>query len=352
MPFLGTMFSATTAYAGQHTNAKDTLSNSAPSMSATHVVQYYSSTTLTSPQSIKIQFDPTTDAFSLASLNNGDITVTGFTPVTFCGAGGDEMQVVIDNTLPDRNVTFTVCPTQSVPAGTITITFGNDKIVNPATPGSYIIRIAGNQPDSANPRVAIINQAVLTATVDTSLTFSISGVAIGASVNGDATTTATTTSATAISFGTLASGSPKLNAQDLAVSTNARNGFIVTVKQNQNLTSNTNADIDLFKDGNANVTPTAWTAPLASLGNENTFGHYGVTSEDATLPSGDEFGVALYAGNFGTTSRVIFYNPGPADALTTGIGATRVGYKIQVSGLQEAANDYTNQLIYVCTPTF
>jgi hypothetical protein len=260
------------------------------------------------------------------------------------------MQVVESNTVGDRSVLFTVCPSDSVSLGTKIITLGNSKIVNPATPGTYTVRVTTSN-ESGDTLVAIINQAVLTAAVDTSLTFTISGVSIGSSVNGDATTTATTTSATVIPFGTLASGTAKLAAQDLSVSTNAKNGFIVTLKQNQNLLSNTGADVDLFKDGAANVTPTAWTAPSATFGNENTYGHYGVTSEDADL-NGDEFGIALYAGNFGTTSRTVFSNSGPSDGTTANIGATRVGIKIQISSLQEAASDYNNQLTYICTPTF
>jgi hypothetical protein len=199
--------------------------------------------------------------------------------------------------------------------------------------------------------VAIINHVTVTAAVDTTLTFTITGVAAGSSLNGDATTTATTTTATLMPFGVLASGSARVLAQDLSVTTNARNGFVVTVIQNQNLLSSTGADIDVFKDGNGNSSPTAWTAPLATLGTENTYGHYGITSEDADLNS-DEFGVALYAGNFATTTREVFSHNGPSDGTTANIGRTRVGLKIQVSALQEAGNDYTNELIYVCTPTF
>jgi hypothetical protein len=305
-------------------------------------------------QTIKIQLDPTTDFFSLGTLGFADLSATNITLVSAignCSGAASEAYPSFDNSAPDINVTLTVCAGDTIPAGTTTVRFLNNKVINPTTPGSYIVRIGGTQPDSADTRVAIVNYVTVTASVDTSLTFTISGVAAGASVNGDATTTATTTTATSIPFGTLASGTPKLAAQDLSVSTNARNGFIVTIIQNQNLLSNTGADIDLFKDGSANSLPTAWTAPLATLGNENTYGHYGVTSEDADL-NGDEFGTALYAGNFGTTSRTIFSNSGPADGVTPNIGATRIGFKIQISSLQEAATDYTNRITYVCTPTF
>jgi hypothetical protein len=140
-------------------------------------------------------------------------------------------------------------------------------------------------------------------------------------------------------------------AQELSVSTNAPHGFSVTVKQNQNLLSSSGADIDMFANGNANITPTPWVAPAGTITNENTFGHYGVTSEDSDLNS-DEFGTALYAGNFATTSRVIFSHDGVSDGATPDIGRTRVGYKIEVSALQESGSDYGNVFTYICTPLF
>ncbi len=343
-----------TASAASLTAISDTISNSAPSQTANHVVQYTSSTTVGAGLTIKVQWDPTGYLFNLGTLAFADMSVSGATLVAnvgACGGGTDEIYPAVDATAPDENVTFTVCAGDTVASGTKIFTFGNTKITNPSATGSYVIRIAGTQADSGDTRVAIVDQVTMTASVDTTLTFTITGVANGATVNGDGITTSTTTTATSIGFGTLASGTPKTAAQDLSVSTNARNGFIVTVRQDQNLLSNTGADIDLFKDGNANVTPTAWTAPLATLGSEATYGHYGITSEDADLNS-DEFGTALYAGNFSTSSRTIFSHNGPSDGVTANIGLTRVGFKIQVSSLQEAANDYTNRLTYVCTPTF
>jgi hypothetical protein len=330
---------------------QDVITDSAPSVSTNHVISFQATSTLTAGQTIKVQFDPTTDAFAIGSLIVGDISATGFSVVGACTVAASEVTAVIDTAAPDINVVFTVCAGDTIAAGNKSITFGNSHVVNAAAEGSYIIRLTYGPTDAGDTRIAIINHVTLTAAVDTTLTFTISGVAAFSSVNGDATTTATTTTATLMPFGVLASGSPKVLAQDLAVTTNARNGFVVTVIQNQNLLSATGADIDLFKDGNANVVPTAWTAPIATLGNENTYGHYGITSEDSDL-NGDEFGTALYAGNFGTTTRQVFSNNGPADGVTADKGKTRVGIKVGVSSLQEAGNDYTNQLIYVATPTF
>jgi hypothetical protein len=125
----------------------------------------------------------------------------------------------------------------------------------------------------------------------------------------------------------------------------------VTVFQDQNLTSATGADIDQFIDGAGTATPAAWQAPANTLGSENTYGHFGITSEDSSLTAGDEFGSALYAGNI-STARQVFYHNGPADGSTAHQGRTRIGYKIQIGSLQEAGTDYSNTLTYVATPTF
>ncbi len=206
--------------------------------------------------------------------------------------------------------------------------------------------------DLADTRVAIIDDVVVTATVDTSFTFTVSAVPTGVQVNG--VTTSTTTTSTAIGFGTLstAANASTTAAQRLNVSTNAANGFTVTVRQDQNLTSSTGADIDVFQDGGGAATPIAWAAPANTLGSENTYGHFGLTSDDATMASGDEFGTALFAGNFATTSRAVFYHNGPSDGTTANIGSTTVAYRIAISALQEAAGDYTNTLTYVATPVF
>jgi hypothetical protein len=43
---------------------------------------------------------------------------------------------------------------------------------------------------------------------------------------------------------------------------------------------------------------------------------------------------------------------GPSDGFTAGQGATRVGYQIEISALQEAGDDYSTTLRYIATPTF
>jgi len=223
----------------------------------------------------------------------------------------------------------------------------DSQIVNP-TAGSYEIDIDVNNPtsddDSGSTRVAIVDNVTVTASVDTTFTFTVDAVAGGATVNG--TTTGASSTATTIEFGELVANTASTAAQDLTVVTNAANGFTVTVTSDGQLNSTNGADIDGFRNGNFDSTPVAWESPSASIGSEETYGHWGLTSDDS-----DYFGSGEYV-SASTTPVEIFAHTGPTDGSTTGEGTTRVGYTAEISALQEAANDYTATLTYVATPVF
>jgi hypothetical protein len=339
------------ASAGSLTLVSDTISNSAPGETSNHVITFNAPQAIPSGATMRVTFDPDEGPNLFSGVNTitlADLAGSvNFTPVAACGGGSNEATFTTSSN-PDY-IEFTVCPGDTIPAGTTTISIGGNKITNPSVVGSYVVRINGTMPDVADTRIAIVNAVTVSAAVDTTLTFRIIGLATSTDVNGDLTTGST--SPDRIEFGRLVPGVAKVMGQDLTVQTNARAGFVVTVIQNQNLLSNTGADIDVFQNGNGKSAPVAWTAPSNTLGNEDTYGHYGITSEDADL-NGDEFGTALYAGNFATTSRVIFSHNGPADGVTPNIGSTSVAFRIEIGSLQEAATDYTNRITYVCTPTF
>jgi hypothetical protein len=225
---------------------------------------------------------------------------------------------------------------------------GTNRVTNPGIVDSHEFLVTAGAADSGRTRVATLDNVDVTAIVNTSFVFTVAGLATTTTVNTSVTTGSTT--ATAIPFGVLTAGVPKIMAQRLNVTTNARNGFVVTVEQDQNLLSSTGADIDGFIDGAYTNTPTAWAAPTNNIANENTWGHWGLTSEDSNLNS-DEYGAALYVAA-STTPRQIFSHNGPADGTTADIGETDIGYQIQISPLQEAGDDYSTILTYIATPTF
>ena len=127
--------------------------------------------------------------------------------------------------------------------------------------------------------------------------------------------------------------------------------FVVTVQNSGNLLSSNGADIDGFIDGAYTNTPALWASPTNNIANENTWGHWGITSSDDINTSEFSTGGTKFV-SASTTARQIFGHTGPADGTTANIGSTTVGYKIQITPLQEAADDYSTTLTYIATPVF
>lgn len=341
------------AEAANVTYFSDTLSDSAPSAEADHTIVFTTPTGVANNSTITLNF---ADGFTgTSTINSTDIdvaTTSDYSVGDSCGA------VDISATWTQSTLVLTLCAAggKNIPAnGTTTIEIGNhatfggagsaDQINNPGSTGSRQIPLTAGASDSGETRVAIVDTVEVTATVDTLFTFTVAGVATGQSVNG--TTTTGSTTATAIPFGKLLANVASTAAQDLTVVTNARNGFAVTVETDQQLTSINGADIDGFANGTYTSSPAAWSNPTATPGSENTYGHWGLTSNDT-----DHFAVAQTYVSASTSPVEVFSHTGPTTGVTTGQGTTRVGYTAKISALQEAAEDYNATLTYIATPVF
>lgn len=334
----------------------DTLSDSDLSASSNHTISFGTPNGVAAGQSFTITFQagftvPSGFDFADADLFAGSERTLG------SSASGATWGVSTTST----SVTFTSGTGVIASSSTVVIelgtnatsgTTGNTQITNPSGVGSYTVTTALPL-DSSVARVYIINDVVVTASVDSTFTFSITGTTTSIGVNGTSTNIVTTSET--IPFGTLTPGQIKTGAQEVAVTTNAANGFSVTVVQDQNLTSSAGTDIDLFIDGATTSVPTTWVSPTNVFNQENTYGHYGITSSDdstsSTTPT--EWGTNLWAGNIDVPREVLYHNaPSSGYSATEGQGWARVGFQIQVGTLQEAATDYTNTMTYVATPVF
>jgi len=339
-----------TVHAASLTSVSDTLSDSRPGFAANHIIQYTNPSSTTAGQTIQVTFDPTTSLFGgIGNVSSSNISTTGMTLVTNCTAGSNRVSLTATST---NSITLTVCTGNTVSSGTLSITVGGGVITNPTSTGSYIIRIGGTQLNSADTRVAIVNGVNVTAAVATTFTFTVAGLATSTTLGNGATTTGASAS-TSLPFGTITPNTHNELGQQLTVTTNASNGFAVTVHEDQDLTSNKGNVIHLFSNANATSTPSPWTSPLNLINQPNTYGHIGITSDDTSGTV--QFGTStpLYAGSFNPTSTLtVFAWSGPADGVTQNVGAAKVAVRIEISPLQAAANDYTNNLIYVATPVF
>ena len=338
-------------------SASDTISNSAPSASAVHVIQFTMPNGMSSGQTFEVRFQ---SGFDLTGLNVSDISMTvDGNPTTTAASPGASVWGVATGSPTGQDITFTAPSSYGVASsGVLVLTIGsstNTAIVNPSATSSYTIDIGGGAStaqDSGQLRVAIIDTITVSATINATLSFSVAGLGNGASVNGTSTTGTSTN--TTLPFGTISSGNIYTLGQRLNVSTNAANGYTVTVEETGAFQSSANgATIDGFADGADTYTPTAWTAPSGQYDNPDTFGHWGLTSTDGTTSRSapDEFDSNEWAAP-STTPIVIMGHTGPADGITDGVGSTTVGYQVQITALQEAATDYATTLRYVATPVF
>lgn len=346
------------AKAAYMSSISDTLSNSNNNSVSKHTISFTTSTSTKATETIKIQLDPDTSSFYeyYSSATTTDITTSGFHHVADAaacdGSFGDQAYIssAAYNNGTDENIIFTVCTSDTIAAGAITITVGAVTMLwqNPSGTNSYRILIAGTSAASGETRVAVLPNVTLTASVASTFSFTVNAVPAGNTIGSDTTTDAST--GTTIPFGSLSAGVAQVVAQRLNVTTNATNGFSVTVQENQPPTAGSGAIIYLFKDGATTTTPEAWAAPLGTLNANQTYGHLGITSTDSDLNSNEFNNATEYAGNI-INPRVVFSHYGPSNGTTNDQGSTTVAYKVESTSLLPAG-DYTNTITYVATPTF
>ena len=255
------------------------------------------------------------------------------------------------------NGTLTTVVTTTATQSPLAITASYTTITNPTTTNTtYFARITTYSDTGTtvidgtnNVAFAVLTSTsiAVTATVDTNLTFTVAAANSG-TVNG-ATINVTTSTASTIPLGTLSSGTTKIAAHDLTVTTNGLGGYTTTVKATATpplvglVAGN---DIDVFTGTNA--APTTWTSPAGTTQNTNT-GFFGYTTNDATLAgTADRFtsaGGNKWAGSSTTASEVSFNSTG-VSALVT-----RVGWQAEVNSIQPA-DSYSGTVILVTTPTY
>lgn len=332
----------TTAQAANLVEVSNTLSDSAPGAQPQHIIEF------TVPDGSSIDGSVTVE-FPSGFTGVGDLDQTN---VTVSGLNGF-------NDPTGSGQTLTITGGSAAENTVITITVAAGVVTNPAAAGSYefeIVTNTGSGTDNGKTRVVILDTVLVSAEVETVFEFTVDGVGASETINGDTTTGATT--ATEIPFGVLdPQGVPTVLAQDLSVTTNAGNGFVVTVESDSDgdLVSSTGARINGFVDATYVDTPTPWVSPSNDVEDDLTWGHWGLTTNDETLDSllgGGDFTANNGYVSASSTPRNVFTHDAAADGTTQNIGAVRVGYKIEIGPLQEAAQDYTTTLTYIATPTF
>ena len=313
------------------TSASDTLGSSGTSATGvTHTIQFTTGTVLTQNQYFQVVIPKEFLSVATSSVTCPDSAST--TPHVYGGGASD------------WDVRCVVNTSQTIATGTKTLTIADTQ--NPSSQGDYTITIASRNAsdvviEDTDVKVYILDTVSVSATVNATLSFSISTTTPDDAINGESMTG--TSSPTSIAFGTITeAGGPYIMGHELAVSTNADNGFTVTVEQDHDLQTGAGAIIDAFSTGATST----WSNPTGDYQDETTWGHWAVTSDDT-----DYFAASSFRGLSGTTPLPVFAHTGPVNGATAGVGTTTVAYKLAITDLQEAG-DYSNTLTYICTPTY
>jgi hypothetical protein len=194
--------------------------------------------------------------------------------------------------------------------------------------------------DSTVVAFVIVNGEPVQLTIDPSLTFSVNGVGSGLSVNGVNTTV--DSSGGSVNFGNAVTASTNgISAHELAVGTNAPNGYTVYIRHSGDLT---NGALDTITNWTGtNAAPTA----ISGFGTEL----WGYTTADNDLSgpgSIDRFtnGGPFWAG-FTTSNAPVMDNPSaPASTETV-----RVGHQVGVASTTEAGT-YQTVIIYTAASVY
>ncbi|MEO5646660.1 MAG: hypothetical protein ABIO57_00300 [Candidatus Paceibacterota bacterium] len=317
----------------------DTMSSQTISANSSHVIRFTTPTGAgTTAQTIVITFPSgfnfTSKTIGTVSFTHGASTGAESTETLAASPSATAWGAAFSGT---SNVILTLTtPTDGVgsavlaPNDKVIITYDSTNSINPGTAANYAITLNANG-DTGSITVPIItnSQVAITATVDQSLSFSVSNNAIGF---GSLTTS---NSRFATSNGLGASAEPT-NAHTLSASTNAASGYSVAVS-GATLTSGANT---------ITAIPGATATALAPATEQ--FGIRG------NLASGSGSLVAPFngaAGSYGFGTSPLTTQPFASSSGASATSVYNVNYAANIAALTEAGS-YTTTLTYVATANF
>lgn len=316
------------------------LSSSVPSAAATTYTLTFSNVTTSSIQCIKVVFATTASGSTIPT--NMSTTAAAFS-ATSTYVNNPASWTADGSSVPGTvSITYASGGTPASAAGRTIVLTGitNGSVADTAyyaQVSTYTnVNCSTGGLDSGTVAFIYTTGQAVSATVDPSLTFTITGVSSG-TVN--AATVNITTTASTIPFGTVTSSTNKIGAHDLAVGTNAQGGYTVTTRYTgalTDLTSDTITDLTATNDA-----PDAFPTPGAEA--------FGYTTQDSVLGTGTPARFTTGGGNkwskFTTSPLEIIYNADPASETT------RVGYQVGIASTTEAGT-YSTTVVFTATPVY
>ena len=207
--------------------------------------------------------------------------------------------------------------------------------------------------DQSTTTIGIIESVQVQASVDPTLTFTISGIASGVNLSSghgtgcaDTTNSGITTSATFVNLAILTSTKINLAAQDLSVATNEAAGYTLTATSSGHLL-NQSSGYSIADNGNSPASMTVGTEmfgihPCGTDANSSFTPGSGVCTTSACTVGG--------SGKVGWPTPTTSLTLASRNNVTAGI-VTTIEYASTVSGTTPAGT-YNSVITYVATPTF
>jgi hypothetical protein len=187
-----------------------------------------------------------TSGFDLRGLIPGDISISGCTP-----ANWGTPVITPGNGTTDHTIEIPRNTATCTSGSTIVVTIGGNGIVNaaPITSGHtqgtadiYGVTVATRNElaytiESSIPRAFLVEAVLISATIDESLSFVVSGLTAGTYCGH----TTIETTATSVPWGHLANANTfYYAAQQLIINTNSSGGYVVTIEENDQMGKNGN----------------------------------------------------------------------------------------------------------------
>lgn len=298
-----------------------------------------------------------TDALDYDITNNGvEETIVDSTD----SCADDEIEIT---TVASDVFTFTACSGfVGEAAGTVLVIeigthataggTGNTQATT-STAGTYTFTADATDEDAKDALVAVVAGVNISATVDESLSVTVTGITAGSGdcVDLGGSPTDVDTTPTAITYGTVTTEAFYTGCQKIAVDTNAAGGYTATVAQTQLLTSGGNTIAEGTCDGSCNDT---------TLGGWETATNNGFAycADDITGNAAADAGIAAGSQCDDATPEYYTFFTDPAEPTVDFMFSSgpvsdesNISYHLSVPGSQ-AAGTYTNTTYYVVTATF
>lgn len=316
------------AYAAP-TNASLTVGDSRPSETTTYT---FDVSTLASTSLQCIELD-------LGSADDGTGAITGLdtSSSTFDSGSLITSGWTVDNTAEADDKLRITNSTGEVPQSAGNVVWGavdNGSTVDTAYYGvftTYSDDTCSTEVESTTVQFIYTTGQQVSLTVDANFTFTVAGVASGTTTNNGDTTNVATTSTT-IPFGQVTDTTNGIAAQDLAISTNANNGYNIYTKYTGQLTNGSSDTIDDHTGTNA--------APTV-MADDATTEEFGYSTDNLA-----RFGASEYAG-FTTTNEEV----ASSATSTSGTETSRVSLQAGIATTTEAGT-YNSTVIYTAVPTY